>query len=361
MANIRSHWAVRLGATVFLILGAVALRDLAAWARMEAPSLEYEGRAVLELRQPTVLYTAATHAGATDLDLAGDNLVMVDFLADEKVKVIDRTSGREVLSFGRDGEGPGEFRGAWSVDATDDGRFWVHDAGLSRLTYVDLDAVRAGGEAGDSILVLRAPSTVLDPVWLDGEMYSLGFFPSGRIGRIDRSGVYLGAMGPRPLADTDVPATVAQHAYQSRMQPHPDGDRFAVVTRHADRLEIYDREGRLLTEGERLFSFDPEFSVGVRDGRPQLQTEWSLRFGYIDVATTRDHIYALFSGRTRRGHEEGTANLGSFVHIFDWSGRLLDVLDLRQDAMAIAVAPEDRVLYAARHYPFPAILSYELP
>jgi hypothetical protein len=86
-----------------------------------------------------------------------------------------------------------------------------------------------------------------------------------------------------------------------------------------------------------------------------------LRFGYVDVATTGSRIYGLFSGRRRGDFPRGQAVYARQIHVFDWAGELEAVLDLDSDVIAIAADERDRVLYAIRHDPLPAIVKYELP
>ena len=90
-----------------------------------------------------------------------------------------------------------------------------------------------------------------------------------------------------------------------------------------------------------------------------MRSDATLRFGYIDVAVTSSRIYGLYSGRTRNGNG-GNASFGWQVHVFDWSGKLIDVIDVEQDLIAIAVNADDSTLYGVSHDPTPAVLSWSL-
>jgi hypothetical protein len=85
-----------------------------------------------------------------------------------------------------------------------------------------------------------------------------------------------------------------------------------------------------------------------------------LRFGYVDATGTSSRLYGLYSGRAR-GEIPGDAFYGTFVHEYDWEGRLRRVFKLDAYAIGIAVDPEGRTLYVSRLYPTPAILRYRLP
>ncbi|HKJ93094.1 MAG TPA: BF3164 family lipoprotein [Longimicrobiales bacterium] len=298
----------------------------------------------------------------TYVAVVGGDLVLVDPRADSTIKEIDRSDGTLVRQFGRHGEGPGEFEGPWSIDPVpgSNSRFWVYDLTLTRSTLVDLKT-DFDGEArlGDRMMRLHG-SALLEPIRVRNRIVSLGFFQKGRFAVLDDHGAFLGTVGPTPLPEqTDIPAFVRQQAYQSRMKANPSRTLLAVATRQADRLEIYRPDGTLLTLAQRPFHFDPVFKVEEKEGRPVIATGDNLRFGYISLATTDRRIYALFSGRTRAGFP-GEANYGRYIHVFDWSGRLLRVLKLDAAAFAVATDPGGHTLYTIRHEPTPAIMTYDL-
>lgn len=298
-----------------------------------------------------------------ELEVVGPHLVVLDAASDSSVLVFHKQDGRIVRSFGRRGHGPGEFEGAWSVDPVlgSDREFWVYDASLHRLTHVDLERDFGGiSRPGDRLINLIAEATVLDPAWLDSIFVSLGFFQSGRIAHFDAEGRFLRTVGPLPQDAEDVPPQVLQHAFQSTLKPNPSRTLLAVATRHADRLEIYRPDGTLVAAAKPPFGFLPNFQVRQRRGQPSMATGDDLRFGYVDLAASEEHIYALFSGRTRRGFP-GVANFGEYVHVYDWTGQLVAVFELDSDALAIAVDPSDGTLYALRHDPRPAVVRYTLP
>jgi hypothetical protein len=85
-----------------------------------------------------------------------------------------------------------------------------------------------------------------------------------------------------------------------------------------------------------------------------------IRFGYIHAAATDRLIFALYSGRSR-DDSPGKANFGEDIHVFDWSGNLLQAFKLDHDVLTIAIDQKGEILYAIRHYPTVALLAYDLP
>src|SRR6202008_3108331 len=156
------------------------------------------------------------------------------------------------------------------------------------------------------------------------------------------------------------PPAVVQHAYTGTLMARPDRGRFALLTRHADRVELFRDDGSPLRTVTGPAGFLPVYAVRWRAGSRVMASGSDLRFGYIAGSATQRALYGLYSGRSR-AELPGGANYGTFVHEYDWEGKLRRVFKLDAYAIGIAVDPEGRTLYASRLYPTPAILRYELP
>jgi hypothetical protein len=285
------------------------------------------------------------------LEVLGDRLILGDNHADHSLRVIRRADGALERAFGRRGRGPREFEAVFSIDVLDPvGRIMVHDAALQRVTWIDLDAdFEKGHWEADRSLRLQAPATILAAVATPTGLVGVGSFTDGRLAHVAADGKLIRTSGAPPAVVDEVAPAVWTNAYQARLTSRPDRTRLAVVSRFADRLEIYDRQGNLMARGHRPYGFGPEDARGDDPG--------NVRFAYLDVATTDARIYALFSGRTRA---EGDGYLGDRILVFDWSGRLLDVWAVDSRLMAIAVAPDGGWLYGIRHHPDPAVMAYGL-
>ena len=239
------------------------------------------------------------------------------------------------------------------------GEFLVHDLMLQRVTWVDVRAdFENGSWVADRSLKLKADAMFTETsLTRGGELLGLGMFPEGRLGHLDGEGRLLRTTGPTPMDGMEVPPEVRQQAYQSKLKPNPSRTRWAVATRYADRLEIYDASGTLVAEGERRYGFEPVYEARRSTRTVSMASGEETRFGYLDVATTDGRIYALFSGRTRA---DGRANYGNTIHVFDWNGNLVGVLSLDTDVISLAVDPEGEALYGLRHEPLPAVVEFAL-
>jgi hypothetical protein len=197
------------------------------------------------------------------------------------------------------------------------------------------------------------------PVWVDRErLISVGLFSKGRLGEFDAGGRFLRTVGELPENPRRVPPPVLQHAYTGTLVARPDRSRFALLTRHADRIELYGPDGSTVRIVEGADRFQPVYTVAWFDGIPSMASGDDMPFVYIDAATTDRHIFALYSGRTRG---EGAAHFGAFIRVFDWDGTLRRVFKLDQWTLAIAVSPDGRTLYGVRHDPAPAVVRWRLP
>jgi hypothetical protein len=304
-------------------------------------------------------------AAPTDLARVGGHLVLLNNRGDSAVHVYDAHSGALQRRFGREGGGPGEFRAAWSLDPEPGSAsaFWIFDLALQRLTRIDLAAdFQPGKRYGERSVQIDASTGLVSPVWSgDTLLVSPGFFAQGgRLARIDPAGRVRDFVGGEPPGDPTTPLQVRQHAYQSTVRAHPARPLLAVATRHADRFEILRVDGSRVAAAARLESFEPVYEVSERGGQPAMASGEEMRFGYIDLAATPSRVYALYSGR-KRADFPGAASFGELVHVYDWNARLVEVLRLDAAAVALEVDEARHKLYAIRHHPAPALVSYDLP
>lgn len=273
-----------------------------------------------------------------------------------------RRSGAYVTSWGRRGRGPGEFEALWGIQAADSARAWLYDPSQSRLTLVDLrEIIAESGSPELTVLNLHANVVPFSALWLsDTLLASSGTYTQGRFAIFDQRGRLKEVVGPMPPVRDGVPPQIAQHAYMGTMVRHPSRPLLAIGTRHADRLEIYQSDGRLLRVSRGPRNFEPAYEVSVAGGASVMGSGGDMRFGYIDVAASGEHIYGLYSGATR-DERPGKANLGGEIHVFDWSGVRRRILLLDHLALSLAVSDDERTVYTIRHEPTPAVLKTSLP
>jgi len=294
----------------------------------------------------------------------GDRLLVADDLA-PYLHVLDAKSGKLVASTGKDGGGPGEFRTAREfLDAPSrDGSFWIYDSGNIRLTRMAFDQGRTEPRIVEMVR-LEPPALTLymQPVLLDDStLVASGIFPTGRLARARITGQPIGTIGatPAPPAGRDVPITVLQHAWEGPLERSPDGSRVALATRNGDQIEIFGADGTLVRTLRGGSGFDPAYDVRRTPAGVSMMTGDDLRFGYGDLASTDEYLFALFSGETR-GSAPRIAQFGKAVHVFRWDGERVATLQLPARARAITVTPDGADLFAIHMEPKPAVVRYPL-
>ena len=361
---------------MFTRLAVVTLTLLVAGCGDETPSAEATGWTPTQV--VALADDAATASGAvfaegprlplpSELTRVGDLLVVADVQAQPVLHAYDVASGQHRASFGELGEGPGQFQmiTALGTDSAT-GHLLVYDGGLRRIVRIDLDDAVAnpGASSGSpswlvSIGVAEAGGTVVDMAWnQQGVAAATGLLPEGRLASFRDTTVSV--WGTPPPGAADVPNAVRQHAYQSFIAASPSRPDYAVVTRHASLLEIYDGAGKRTHLVDLEDSFRPVYEVTNAGGRPVMASGDDLRFGYVGVSATDEHIVALFSGRLR-GDAPGIANYGNRLLYFDWDGNLLTDVTIPDNLIAVYADGETQTVYGIRHEPSSAVLSYPFP
>lgn len=317
-------------------------------------------------REPIRLASAVHHTGdhlalPAAIESDGDRLVVIDRRGEESVHVIDSDDGSWIASVGPPGDGPAEFRSPVAITRDREGRVWVFDTENQRMTRLDLGRLDDGNAWADRSFRLSSTTRVLDLTWTaDAGMLAWGLFREGRYGRLDVRGRLEYETGTFPAVAAGEPAILNQQVYRVRFAAHPNGRLIVAAARHAGRIDIVDAEGVARVSAAAPVPFEPSFDVRGAAGWPMAVFTDESRLGYIDVAATEGYIFALFSGRTAADFQ-GRSAYARDVHVFDWNGRLVEILRLDRDVAAIEVDAGRAQLFAIQHDPMPAILRFSLP
>jgi len=231
---------------------------------------------------------------------------------------------------------------------------WFYDSRQRKMQFF------AGDNLTDRIIRIEDVGHIFEAVMITGDsIASSGIYESGRLAIHSPSGKFLKFIGPDPAGDSRTPIPVRNHAYQSWLSTNSSGNRIVSATWNSDQIEIFGVQGLLhLVRGPGVH--DPKYSVyGDNEGNSWLGLEDETIIGYLSVDATDKYIFALYCGRT---WEQSTAiPWGYQVIVFDWSGILHALLEIKNGAIHIGVSSNGRDLYAIYHSPAPLILHYELP
>jgi hypothetical protein len=326
-----------------------AVRD-AGYALRRAPRLAPNATPRDTLRVSRTFGDSLAFARIVKIYAYPGKLLGLDQLLQYHLTTIDLEDG-SIQHFGRHGEGPREMHTPFSASFTAGAEeVWVYDFDLNRFNVVDL-----GGT--EPVFRKTAPTPrgvrLLDPV-VGRELISnvLSADATLLIGPA-------GERGGHRLIDLGLPFDSASHPTQvarrllnrTFMGSSPDGERFAVAYQFAPRVEIVSRNGQHLAT-----------AIGPREGNPSYRMQRDRFFWnddnvslYTGVAASDRHIYVLYCGCRFAAEQEMRA-----VHVFDWNGNFVNEFAFDRPVNAIAVSPDDRLLYGAVEEPHPSIVEWRL-
>ena len=272
----------------------------------------------------------------------GKHLLITDWQGDPNLHLLDRATGELIVSFGRIGQGPGDFPGLLSgaqQPRHDSSAVWVYDG--RKLTRID----RPGPIGADVAAIdLTVVPLVSRAAWLDS-MTIVGVTlrpPERRFVFFDPTTGNVTKMVPGVLLGNDrVPVSQRVEAgKQVSFCVHPQGTSFAVLYMDAASIQIYDRTARHLVDAAVPHPIDAPFSRVDGEWRfvPETMT-YNACWGSDDV------LYALYSGDNFETATLDTLG-GQEIHLFDWtSGQLLRLFHLDVRILAFAVDEDAGWLY----------------
>jgi hypothetical protein len=294
------------------------------------------------------------------LDWVDSMLVVLDRQTDPLVRFMDPRTGVGVSNTGHAGDP--YVQGAWVVGAVPKtpGVFVVFDSYKKVLSILPSPLAGKATVPREIRFGKTMRLTEVRPL-ANGTYFGTGFLNNGRYSLYDAQGRLIRAFGAIPGAWSDtIPYAVRQQAFLPSLATDPDGSRIASATQFADRLEIYSSAGLLTAIGKRPLGIEPIYATMRSRNAPAFMGHTDkTRLGFLALGTTGQHIYALFSGRTRK--EWGrAAPLGNTVFVYEWNGHLSRTLQLDRDAIALAVDARERTLYTLTGAPTATLMKYDL-
>jgi hypothetical protein len=270
-------------------------------------------------------------------------------------------NGKLIADIGTWGNGDDQLTSAWHIDPVqnDTSKVWVYDLSRHRFGLADIsDEALEHPAAFREWVTLRSDAALTAPTWAGDSVFSPGFFYTGRIAVFTRDGRFSKFIGLAPTKSNE-PTVVTQHAFHSVLASNADRTAFALATRYASHLDIYRRDGSVVRASTPI-SLEPSYSLAYHAGEPVMSRAPDSRYGYIDVTARGPRIFALFSGRTD-AQMLGKAADGTQLHVFDWSGHLIDIFVLPTSAVAISADQGSSKLYVVHSEPRPSIAVYTIP
>jgi hypothetical protein len=230
-----------------------------------------------------------------------DDLLVTDLAGQPFLHLFRKATGKRITSFGRRGQGPGEFVSGPSFVSTAqgaaDGSPWLHDTWSNKLTRFagirGADADNLPREAGVFEIPTRRVRGLVQVQrgWFLASMVETdnahpdGFLAWKVLGEgiplIQERRVFgmdINGKGTVPLA----------RAFAHTLCVRPDGERLAVAYITAGRLDVVDVKTLTHTIANVPLPFAPALARHPQTGRVDfLGDNPNVRAGYIDCATTK--------------------------------------------------------------------------
>jgi hypothetical protein len=286
--------------------------------------------------------------------VVGDYVLVADREMDPHLTLLDRRDGAIVSRFGRDGEGPGEFRNpAWIVPSFDGPPvIWVFDFGTQRFT-----ALRIGADATLTVAEERRfnpPAPVQNPIWLDGRVLTNGLFSDFTLLLAEGDGTPLSRIRTNPpFTDERLAHPVGRYmANRNWLAATPSGDRFVLAYQFDSRIDVFNRDATWSVSARGPRPVTPSFRVTGNRFFWNDENEMAYRW----VAATERYVYALFCGCKKEEEDPSTT-----IQVFRWDGTFVDEFTTEHPLTAFDVTPDDSTLYGGYEAPHPFLGEWHLP
>ncbi len=308
----------------------------------------------MRLGPPRTFGDSVAFAQITSVREVGDYLLVTDRYSSPHNAVVDVRSGDILGRFGRDGQGPGEFRDAsWSLPlTTHSGMAWLYDFKNHRLSLVSLHAPDHGRVVRE--LALAGTGDLERPIQVGDRIISNGLFANHTLALFDTMGRLVSRIAVTPpFTKGDISHGTGRFMLNRNfLAAHPRKDRIALAYQFDNRLDILTATGSLLRSVRGPVRVTPRFHVkGDR-----FFWEDGNEMAYADVDASNQYVYALFCG-CRLGQEQPSSR----VHVFRWDGDYVGEILLDRVVRTINVTPNDTLLYGAVDDPYPQVSQWRLP
>ncbi len=252
--------------------------------------------------------------------------------------------------------GKGEGEGLYYLNLSLNGNIVSSlDFGTGRFVEIDLSKYTNSGYMPTFTALTTGGKTPLNAIRAGNQLISTGVYTEGRycVSNLADDTDAFSVTYPE-CSDELLSDTIKSIFYASNcLAVNPSQNRLACANMQYGCLDICDINGNQLTRINELHlnhasvSFQHKRSRGRGMWHPVAYTRNNL-FGFCDVTSSDDYIFALYSGRTYRKHKNNI-DKGQTILVFDWNGSHVRSYQLSSSCSSISYDKASNTIYALSH------------
>ncbi|MCM1176856.1 MAG: TolB-like 6-bladed beta-propeller domain-containing protein [Clostridium sp.] len=291
-----------------------------------------------------------TFGTISDMIVCNGQIVALSMNSENLFHVIEPENGNILCQWGKRGRGPNEYLNIANQLSCRDSLLYFAD-NIDKCIYeLNLRKIVETGEIDMERFTYPYTSDFRQNKFIrchDDCFACLGAIADMRLGIIDRKGRILGHDVGYPEIDNRITGIFPGSVFQSLMRPQPNGSRFVVSLLSSDFFEIFELCGQEVHVVYRKEdSHMPKTHYKPKNGVNYTIDYDNSIAGILNIATTEDSIFFLYSGKTY-SEVADAGNESDIILRFSWSGELMDRYKLPLAVSRIAARGE--TIYAIRH------------
>jgi len=258
-----------------------------------------------------------------------------------------------VESFGKKGDGPGEFLDIENIRFDSQGQLWVLDANQKKIIRKTSSGLRET-ELPEALIrtldfALYNDSTFIVPDYTGKYRYSL----------VNSKGTIIKNSGQIPTTQhrSEASNIALAQAWRSFIDYNPQNNILAMATQLGEVLEIYDVKNDSIIHIATGESGEPLFrnngGMAIPNGI----------MGYSDVYVGKKNIYVLFWGYSFKDMQQGLIKSegGDNIQIFDLKGKPIQIIHLDHKITGFCINEKKQTVIGLDVNSNQPLLEYSLP
>jgi len=284
-----------------------------------------------------------------------DYLIVIDDKSEKQINIFDIKSGDLLSSFGKLGQGPDEFIGAYNIipDPRNNKCFWIYDVSTRKLKKFDvMDAIQNEARPKEIVQIKEGNGTPNQLMLTENnELLGIGYFMKGRVSIYNTNGEYIKSVGEIPVRFKEIKyAFQHSHGFHGKFAYKDQSKELLIANLNGAIVENQKIDGQLKSTLVFPDGFFPEYRIiPVGTEFTTTFTEKS-RIGFLDICYNKklNLIFLLYSGEyffTKDGNRNEKADYSNTIYVLDENNSIIETLILDKGIRAIDFSQSGSSLY----------------